>query len=132
MASHTVSQLFQSCADDNLSALKHLITKQGVNPNDLKDSSGFTPLHIACKYGCLDIAQYLIQSQNCNPKTGTPTGHTPLHCACENGRFEVAKFLITEHQCRPEHGDFDGFTPLHLAASKGHLEIVKYLFTVIT
>ena len=54
------------------------------------------PLHIACNHGCLEITQYLIQSQNCNPKTGTPSSHTPLHCACENGQFEVAKFLITE------------------------------------
>ena len=93
MASDTVteSQLFQLCTDGNLPALKGLITKQGLNPNEVKDSSGLTPLHLACQHGHLDIVQYLIKDQDCNAETTTPKGRTPLHIACKSGHLHIVK-----------------------------------------
>ena len=29
--------------------------------------TGWTPLHYACRYGNLNIAQYLIREEHCNP-----------------------------------------------------------------
>ena len=82
MASDTKSQLLQLCIDGNLSALKDFITKQGLNPTEVKDPSGLTLLHLACQHGHLGITQYLINDQNFNPETATPNGRTPLHIAC--------------------------------------------------
>ena len=128
MASDTESHLLQLCTYGSLCALKDLITKQGLNPNEVKDSSGFT-LHLACQHGHLDIVQYLIKDQNCNPEPTTPKGCTPLHTACKSGHLLIVKCLITDHKCNPHCTDNDGYTPLHAASESGNIETVKYLIT---
>ena len=129
MASETKSQLFQLCTDGNLTTLKDLITKQGLNPTELKDPSGLTLLHLACQHGHLDIVQYLINDQNCNPETTTPNGRTPLHFACTSGHLHIVKCLITDHKCDPHLTDNDGYTPLDAASERGNIKTVKYLIT---
>ena len=129
MASDTQSQLLQLCTDSNLSALKDLVTKQALNPIEVKDPSGLTLLHLACQHGHLDIVQYLINDQNCNPETTIPNGHTPLHIACKSGHLHIVKCLITDHKCNPHCTDNDGYTPLHAASESGNTETVKYLIT---
>ena len=47
--------------------LKDFITEYGLNPSEVKESSGLTPLHLACKHGHLNVVHYLIKEQNCNP-----------------------------------------------------------------
>ena len=130
MGTERESQLFQLCTDGNLPSLKDLITKQELNPNEVKDPSGLTPLHLACQHGHLDIVQYLIKDQDCNPETiTTPNGCTPLHFACKSGHLHIIKCLITDHKCNPHCTDNDGYTPLHAASESGNTETVKYLIT---
>ena len=130
MASDTELQLLQLCTDGNLSTVKDLITKQALNPIEVKDPSGLTLLHLACQHGHLDIVQYLIKDQKCNPETTTPEGCTPLHTACKSGHLQIAKCLITDHKCNPHCTDNDhGYTPLHAASESGNIETVKYLIT---
>ena len=117
------------CTDGNLPVLKDHITKQGLNPNGVKDPSGVTLLHIGCQNGHLDIVQYLIEHHKCNPETTTPNGHTPLHLACKSGHLHIVKCLITDHKCNPHCTDNDGYTPLHAASESGNIETVKYLIT---
>ena len=101
MASDTELQLLQLCTDGNLSTVKDLITKQGLDPIEVKDPSGLTLLHLACQHGHLDIAQYLIKDQKCNPETTTPNGRIPLHVACKSGHLHIVKCLIIDHKCNP-------------------------------
>ena len=125
MGSDTESQLIQVCLDGDLLTLKNLITEQGLNPSDVKDVSGLTPLHLACKHGHLDIIQYLIKEQNCDPESTTPNGRTPLHLACKSGHLRIVKCLITEHKCNPHCTDNDGYTPLHAASESGDIDFVQ-------
>ena len=129
MASNTESDLLQLCTDGDLFTLKDLITKQGFNPNEVKDPSGLTLLHLACQHKHLDIVQYLINDQNCNPETTSPSGRTPLHIACKSGHLHIAKCLITDHKCNPHCTDNSGYTPVHAASESGNNEMVKYLIT---
>ena len=129
MASDTQSQLLQLCTDGNLPSLKDFITKQQLNPNEVKDSSGLTLLHLTCRHGHLDIVQYLTKDQKCSPETTTPNGRTPLHIACKSSHLHIAKYLITDHKCNPHCTDNDGYTPLHAASESGNIKIVKYLIT---
>ena len=123
------TQLFKACIEGYLSTVEDLITKHGLNPNELRESSGLKALHLACKHGHLDITQYLLNEQNCNPETMTLNGRTPLHLACKSGHLHIAKCLITEHKCNPHCTDNDGYTPLHAASESGNLDSVKYLIT---
>ena len=129
MASDTELQLLQLCTDGNLSTVKDLITKQALNPIELKDPSGLTLLHLACQHGHLDIVQYLIKDQKCNPETTTPEGRTPLHSACKSGHLHIVKYLITDHKCNPHCTDNNGLTALHNACLNGHLDVTKYLIS---
>ena len=129
MALDTETQLLQLCTDGNIPALKVLITKHTLNLLEVKDPSGLTPLHLACQHAHLDIAQYLIKDQNCNPETTTPSGRTPLHIACKSGHLHIIKCLITDHKCNPHCTDNDGYTPLHAASESGNIETVKFLIT---
>ena len=117
--------MIQVCSDGDLPTLKSLIAEQGLNPGDVKDISGFTPLHLACKHGHLDITQYLIKEQNCDPESTTPNGRTPLHLACKSGHLRIVKCLITEHKCNPHCTDNDGYTPLHAASESGNIDFVQ-------
>ena len=126
MASDTESQLIQVCITGDLPTLKNLITtKQGLNPSEVKDPSGLTLLHLACKHGHLDITQYLIRDQNCNPETLTSNGHTPLHIACKSGHLHIVECLISEYKCDPHCTDNDGYTPLHAASESGNLDFIQ-------
>ena len=50
---------------------------QGANIES-KTNDGYTPLHLACFDGYLDIIQYLI-SQGANIESKTQERYTPLH-----------------------------------------------------
>ena len=121
------TQLLQACTGGDLSTLKDLITNHGLNPSDMKDPSGLSALYLACKHGHLDVTQYLIREQNCNPETTTANGRTPLHLACNSGHLHIAKCLITEHKCNPHCTDNNGYTPLHTASESGNVELIRYL-----
>jgi len=123
------SQLMQASTDDDLSTIKEIVAKYRLNPSEIKDSSGLTPLHLACKHGYLNIIHYLISEQNCNPESTTPHGRTPLHFACKGGHLHIARCLIAEYKCNPHCTDNDGYTPLHAASKSGHLDVVEYLIT---
>ena len=119
--------LFQACRDGDLSTLKELIATHGLTPSEMKESSGLTPLHLACKHGHLNIIHHLINEQNCNPEATTPNGRTPLHLACKSGHLHIARCLITHYKCNPHCTDNDGYTPLH-AVSEGDIAKSSSLF----
>ena len=121
------SQLIQACTNGDLSAVIQLITDQALTPSDVRDPSGHTLLHLACRHGHLDITKYLIKEQKCNPEATICNGITPLHLACKSGHLHIARCLITEHKCNPHCTDSDGYTPLHAASESDNVELIRCL-----
>ena len=78
-------------------------------------------------HGNLNIAQYLIKEEHCNPSCEDKYGNTPLHYACINGHLNIAQYLIREEHCNPSCETKYGYTPLHYACDYGHLNIAQYL-----
>ena len=110
----------------------NVIEKTCKSPCRHEDSIGLyddnTLLHLACKNGHLNIAQYLIGELQCNPASYTTTsGTTLLHYACEYGHLNITQYLIEVAHCNPACCDNNGFTPLHLACLNGYIEIARYL-----
>jgi ankyrin len=54
---------------------------------------GFTPLHIAAKYGQLKVAKLLLQ-KDANPDVQGKNGLTPLHVATHYNHVSVALLLL--------------------------------------
>lgn len=52
-------------------------------------------LHIAVKYGRLDLAEFLIERQHADVNCRNQRGRTPLHAAVIENRADMAKLLLT-------------------------------------
>lgn len=98
----------------------------GANP-DMKDESGFTPLHICCRNGWnghMDIIKILIDA-GADINSICIYGSTPLYLASRNGNLDIVKLLISKGAIHKACNDND--YPIDRAAEYGHLDIVKLL-----
>ena len=60
-----------------------------------QDDYGQEPLHLACAYGHLDIAQWLHSAGASLNATSDNDGETPLHGACATGHLDVICWLCS-------------------------------------
>ena len=114
-----------ACKAGHIINVKYLA--KNFNPRFVRDSDGFTPLHIACENGYREIVKFLIQDAQCNPMRITSNAWTPLHSASQCGKLDIIKYLIKEQQCDPNCRTLKGMTPLHLASRNQHFNVVVYL-----
>ena len=77
--------------------IKYLVELYG---NDLMNTFiWWTPLHSACKGGQLNVAKYLIEVCNCDPKCRLQDGSSPLSLACNSHRIDLVIYLVKECNC---------------------------------
>ena len=102
---------------------------------DIKDESGFTPLHICCRNGWEGdknnswkshkmIAEILINA-GADINAISINGFTPLYLAARNGHLDIVKLLISKGAIHIACIDND--YPIDMAAEQGQLEVVKFL-----
>jgi ankyrin repeat protein len=80
---------------------------------NVRDKSGFTPLHWAAVAGAKDIAELLL-ANNADVHAKNNNGDTPLHWAARNGRQEVAELLLA-NKADVNAKDNGGVTPVRFA-----------------
>ena len=99
----------------NHRVLQKLLRTPGIikEPRDMQDS---TPLHLACTYNQLAIAQILI-NEDANIRALDSDLRTPLHEACKYGNYENVRILL-EHQADVNLMDNLGKTSLMIAVDK--------------
>jgi len=119
------SSLHAAAFSGSLDIVKILITSQICQP-DCRASDGLTPLHVACRFGNVDVVKYLL-SINCDPDSRYGNGRSCIHVAVLSQNLEVLK-------CFPESNNFDspdinGVTPLHVACLQNTPDIVQYLLS---
>ena len=78
--------------------IQHLVEQCGCNINT-PDKDGFTPLHLACKYGQnVDSVKYILSRPECNFSVLTHDGSTMLHCASMTEEFDSQLMnVLTKH-----------------------------------
>uniref|UniRef100_A0A8C0UHD9 Ankyrin 1 n=1 Tax=Cyanistes caeruleus TaxID=156563 RepID=A0A8C0UHD9_CYACU len=59
----------------------------------LSPQKGFTPLHVAAKYGKVDVAELLL-AHDAHPNASGKNGLTPLHVAVHHNNLEIVKLLL--------------------------------------
>jgi ankyrin repeat protein len=93
---------------------------------DLRDSAGWTALHLACTAGHEACVAALIKAK-ANVRAVNEKGFTPLHCAAGRGHAYIVSALIDRGANVFAVTDDAGNTPLHLAAKEGHMDCLKLL-----
>uniref|UniRef100_A0A674ASL5 Ankyrin 1 n=1 Tax=Salmo trutta TaxID=8032 RepID=A0A674ASL5_SALTR len=81
---------------------------------------GFTPLHVACKYGKVDVVELLLE-RGANPNAAGKNGLTPLHVAVHHNNLDVVKLLVSKGG-NAHSTARNGYTPLHIAAKQNQME----------
>jgi ankyrin repeat protein len=97
-----------------------------------QNSSGDTPIHIACSVNQHSVVEYLLDSiESTDCPIVNKKGQTYLHAACnERANLKVIKLLFEKgYSSLGNYPDNDGNTPLHYICLFCKEEIVTYLLT---
>ena len=126
-----------ACHMKTLSIVKLLLEKRcSTNiPNKKGETAQEIPLnedgdyllHVACKWGDVDMIRYLINKQMCDANVPNKHDLTPLLATISRGEPSVATALLQHAKCDLSLRDKDGNTALHLACISGqtHPEMIK-------
>ena len=88
--------------------------------NDLDDSTGLSPLHMACKEGDAEAVQILMKSEGVSPSEPASAERDsicPLHLAAAGGHIKCVEALLAAGAA-PGATDAHGRTALHAAAER--------------
>ena len=110
---------------------KHVMEKTGENNPCIVDhmlstiATGYSALHCAAEFGCLDVARLIINRiEDKNPIDSHK--NTCLHYAARHYAVPVYKFFMNNaEENMPEN--FLGWTPCHQAAYSGNLKVFELI-----
>ena len=93
------------------------------------DSEGYSPIHIACNVGNVDVLNLLLDNGADPESLVERIGSTTLHEAVCSGSLEIVEALLDRISNKDlvNHQDTKGWSPLHYACQYGHNKIVKVL-----
>jgi len=118
------TSLSQAASRNELQEVMRLID-QGQSVSE-RDSYGYTALHYAAEYNCIDVARCLINHGALVNDDTNDSGPKPLHVAALKGHTEMISFLI-QSGARSFLLDGVGYEPIHLAARSGNRQAVEVL-----
>ena len=92
---------------------------------EARDSRLNTPLHLACKGGSREVAEYLIEL-GCSMNAKNSDKDNLVHVAVRNRHVHIAQLLLNRGTST-ESVDAHKCTPLHIAAKHDQICIIQHL-----
>ncbi|MEX0672164.1 MAG: ankyrin repeat domain-containing protein [Candidatus Babeliales bacterium] len=118
---HGKSLLHTAVSSKKQRIVEYLLAK-GADCN-ARDNYGFSPLHIAARFGPLDILKCLIACETIDINATNKKKATALHYAMDP---EIAQILL-DAGASLEARTNDQCTPLHKAAKDGNIPLLEFL-----
>ncbi len=127
LAERTVTlNIFEAAATGKRAQIVRILAHHPELVNAYSED-GFQPLGLACFFGHLETAEYLIGAgARINSPSTNLMNVTPLHSAAAAGHTAIVKFLL-KHGADPNVREQGDFTPLHAAAQNGDVESIHAL-----
>ncbi|KAH0557050.1 hypothetical protein GP486_005162, partial [Trichoglossum hirsutum] len=116
--------LFAACVFGFVEVVEYLSRSDGVDFSRRNTASTATGLHLASRYGHLNVAKILLD-KGAEVEARDRKGRTALYWAAGSGHKDVV-LLLLDNQADISAKDDDGQTALHWAADWGH-EVVARL-----
>ncbi|XP_008426842.1 85/88 kDa calcium-independent phospholipase A2 isoform X1 [Poecilia reticulata] len=104
--------------------LKHNYVQSQINA---RDTSGQTPLHLACDRGDLACVKELLDESQARTDIRDQKGETPMHYASKQDSPVIIQALCSRLCSGVNELNSNGETPLHVACRLGRVESVKAL-----
>jgi len=127
LADKTVAiNIFEAAATGKINNIIRLLARDPQLVNAYTED-GFQPLGLACFFGHLDSAEYLVKAgapMNAQSRNGLKAA--PLQSATAGGHLKIVKMLL-ELRADPNIREQGGYTPLHAAAQNGDEEMIRIL-----
>ncbi|XP_075472427.1 cyclin-dependent kinase 4 inhibitor C [Ascaphus truei] len=108
-------------------AIAKLLLSRGADPN-LRDRTGFTPLHDAARTGFQDTLQALLEF-HADVNIEDNEGNLPLHLAAREGHLHVVKFLSLHTDSDVGHPNRNGDTPCDMARLYSKEDVLQWLLS---
>src|SRR5258706_10760874 len=127
LADKTVAiNIFEAAATGKINNIIRLLARE-PNLVSAYAADGFQPLGLACFFGHLDSAEYLVKAgAPINALSRNELRAAPIQSAAAGGYRKIVKMLL-EHHADPNIREQGGYTPLHTAAQNGDDEMIRTL-----
>jgi len=118
--------IFEAAATGRTTHLVRLLARHPELVNAVAED-GFQPLGLACFFGHLEAADYLVAvGASINLPSNNELHATPLQSAVAGGHASIVKILL-KNGAHPNVRERGGFTPLHIASANGDVESIQLL-----
>ena len=87
-------QIFMAAKSDNIDMVRDVTEDKTVNLNAYGPCHYWTPLHVACFYGSIKVAKFLLE-KNVIFNSRDRNGKTPLSLAEDNGHHNLVKLVLS-------------------------------------
>ncbi|KAJ8668444.1 hypothetical protein QAD02_010107 [Eretmocerus hayati] len=127
-----LSHLHISCMANKVSVIRKLImSARGKNINAAVNNGslfwpGYTPLHFAVHFGCIDAVKYLLKC-GADITIGDSRKSTPLHLADSQRNEEIIDLLLAAHRYEFRNPVSSmGISHFHIACTRDNISTVEH------